>query len=71
MAVYLVTQGGQIVDNTVEAKSLREVAEGLDVGHYLIYTVQSAKAVTVQEVTSTEVVVGKDRGSWNTAEEEE
>lgn len=55
MARYLVTQYAEIIEET-EAKSLREVAEGLAEGSYLIYTLQGEpKRATVESVTKTEV----------------
>lgn len=55
MAHYLVTQYAEIIEKT-EGKSLREVAEGLAEGSYLIYTLQGEpKKVMVEAVTKTEI----------------
>lgn len=71
MATYLVTMENEIVDE-VEAKSIREVAEGLVEGAYRVYTLQGpSKVVHIRQVTTTAVDIFSDESDGSEPEIEE
>jgi hypothetical protein len=71
VAEYLVVDSEGSVEGFIRGKSLREAAAELPVGKYEVHTVSVTRAVEIREVTSTDIVVGEEIGSWDTAGEEE
>ena len=62
MAKYLITDGATILD-VVEAKSIREAVEGMDIegeGEFVVYTVTSQRTAKVEMVEETRLTIGSE-----------
>ena len=62
MAKYLITDGATVLD-VVEAKSIREAVEGMDIegeGEFVVYTVTSQRTAKVEMVEETRLTIGSE-----------
>ena len=62
MAKYLITSSAEVMD-VVEAKSIREAVEGMNVkgeGEFVVYTVTSQRTVRFETVEETRLIIGSE-----------